>query len=66
MTQFNVKSVAKTVSEHVEGTGDSSLVADVTLGGYRSPQLFPIGQAKDLMKSHCGNRRDSLNWYVIL
>jgi hypothetical protein len=65
MSQFNVKSVAKAAVERIEGTGDGSLVADITLGGYRTPQLFPIGQAEDLMRSNSGgNRRDSLYWYV--
>jgi hypothetical protein len=64
MTQFNVKPVVKAMVERIEGTSDSSLVADATHGGYRTPQLFPIGPAKDLMRQNGdGNRRDSLNWW---
>jgi hypothetical protein len=65
MTQFNVKSAAKSVSELVEGSVKGSPVADATLGGYRTPRVFAIGRAEDLMRSSSsGNVKDSGNWYT--
>jgi hypothetical protein len=64
MNQGNVKSVAGVVAKKPEGILEDPRAGDRLVGAYRTPQVFAIGRAKDLMRSGSGNARDSRNWYV--
>ena len=64
MTQFDVKSVAPAGVGSSEGPIDSAPASEVPGGGYRTPRVFPIGRAKDLMRGNHGPVKDYSGWYA--
>jgi hypothetical protein len=63
MTQSKVKSIVTAVAQHDKEISDDSPAVDARGCAYRSPRMFPIGQAKDLMRGHHGPVRDYSGWY---
>jgi hypothetical protein len=64
VTEFNGKSVPATAAERVVGVTDTRFGAKSPAHGYRTPGLFPIGQAEDLMRAaSTTGSRDSQNWW---
>jgi hypothetical protein len=64
VTHFDPRSVASAVAERVVGKNEIPLGADTQAGSYRTPRVFAIGRANDLMRSAAtSSERDSRNWY---
>jgi hypothetical protein len=64
MDSFKPRSDATAVAGRVQGDNESSCGAGAPAGAYRTPRLFAIGRAEDLMQGGTGNFRDSRNWFL--